>query len=132
MRCSQVDEPEPSLDQHQLVFARLSTLNRLEALRAWVPDFGDVVEGVLELRLAYGLGELTSLQELSTIEFLRDHHQDHEPSSGLKKWHGWQAIGRSSRRSVGVSTDGIQVIDMIANFTSGEKSTAMLRRFTGW
>ncbi|KAK3820215.1 MAG: hypothetical protein J3Q66DRAFT_399627 [Benniella sp.] len=104
MRCSQVDEPESSLDLHQLVFARLSTLNRLEALRTWAPDFDDVVEGVLEFRLAYGLGELASLQELSIIEFLRDHHQDHEPSSGWKKWRGWQAIGRSSRRSVGVST----------------------------
>ncbi|KAF9353867.1 hypothetical protein BGX34_011334 [Mortierella sp. NVP85] len=65
--CFRVEESERDL--HQVVFERLSTLVRLEKLRMWIPSPNDSDEGVLEFRLDCGLGQLASLQQLTTLAF---------------------------------------------------------------
>ncbi|KAF9349385.1 hypothetical protein BGX34_001834, partial [Mortierella sp. NVP85] len=85
MICFRVSNTEQRLQLHQLIFERLSTLIQLKSLTMWDCRCDDVVEGVLEFRLEYGLGQLTSLQELSTIEFLRFFNRSYEPQLGMEE-----------------------------------------------
>jgi len=82
MICFRVGDSEQCQQLHQLIFERLSTLIQLKVLTMQAPD---VVEGVLEFRLEYGLGQLASLQELSTIEFLRGYAHNYEPQLGMEE-----------------------------------------------
>lgn len=58
-------------DQQQHVFERLSTLDRLESLTMFHPEYDINVEDkdVLEFRLDRGLGHLVSLRHLRTLLF---------------------------------------------------------------
>jgi len=98
--CFRVGDSEQCQQPHQLIFQRLSTLIKLKSLIMCIPVTNDVVEGILEFRLEYGLGQLASLQELSTIEFLHDHYQNYEPQLGMEEvawmagnWKKLEAIG---------------------------------------
>ncbi|KAK3819575.1 MAG: hypothetical protein J3Q66DRAFT_334924 [Benniella sp.] len=100
MICFRVGNSGQCLQLHQMIFERLSTLIQLKSLTLCIPDLDDVVEGILEFRLEYGLGQLASLQELSTIEFSRGHYQDYEPQLGMEEvawmagnWKQLEAIG---------------------------------------
>ncbi|KAF9353866.1 hypothetical protein BGX34_011333 [Mortierella sp. NVP85] len=85
MVCFRVGDSEQCLQLHQLIFERLSTLIHLKNLTTWIPDLNDLAEGTLEFRLEYGLGQLTNLQEFSTIEFLRLFGRGYEPQLGMEE-----------------------------------------------
>ncbi|KAK3819573.1 MAG: hypothetical protein J3Q66DRAFT_367665 [Benniella sp.] len=100
MICFRVGDSEQCLQLHQLIFRRLSTLIQLEVLTMCALNLTDVVEGVLEFRLEYGLGQLASLHELSTIEFLRYYDHNYEPQLGMDEV-AWMAGNWKKLKKIG-------------------------------
>jgi hypothetical protein len=65
------------------------------------PNFNDVVEGVLEFRLEYGLGQLASLQRLSTVIFTGStNSRNYEPQLGMEEV-VWMAGNWKKLRKIG-------------------------------
>ncbi|KAK3819574.1 MAG: hypothetical protein J3Q66DRAFT_159967, partial [Benniella sp.] len=120
MVCFRVGDSEQCLQLHQLIFERLSTLIQLKKLRMCAPSFGDVVENVLEFRLEYGLGQLASLQELSTVIFTGSiNSRNYEPQLGIEEV-VWMAGNWKKLRKIGgcLNTDG----QMESQLAAGIKS----------
>jgi len=114
--CFRVEEPDQHPQLQQLVFQRLSTLIQLKLLRMCV-NYDDEVEGVLEFRLDCGLGQLASLQELSTVSFSRGSFRNYEPQLGMEEvvwmagnWRKLKTIGGCLNRDVQLESQLIATI----------------------